>query len=101
MALLLRTAGFEPQEAGSVAEGLALANGQGVALVDLNLPDGEGTAVLRHLREHHPHMRVAIVSAQSTHDYFPGLKESGVRPDAVFQKPVDPEALVEWITDVG
>lgn len=36
-----------------------------VALVDLQLPDGDGLDVARHIHEHHPRTRVVICSARS------------------------------------
>lgn len=53
-------------EAASAAEALRLATAHAdlaLALLDLGLPDADGLGLLRTLRERHPALRVAVVSA--------------------------------------
>ena len=50
----------------SVAEGLRLVSGDGpfdLAVIDLILPDGDGTTVVREIKAQSPSMPVAVVSA--------------------------------------
>ena len=63
--MLEREPGFKvTSQAGSVAE-VRDAGGEGldVAVVDLMLPDGDGTEVIRELREANPGVRILSLSA--------------------------------------
>ncbi|HEX8933783.1 MAG TPA: response regulator transcription factor, partial [Pseudonocardiaceae bacterium] len=57
-------------QAGSLAEAREMLNGVDVAVVDLNLPDGDGTELIGELRAANPQVTVLILTAsadQSTH----------------------------------
>jgi two-component system, OmpR family, response regulator TctD len=88
---LLNDAGFRVTEAGSVAEGIAASDGHQIALLDLNLPDGLGTEVLRHLRQQPHHTRVAFITA--TQDMDELLADA----DAIFKKPANFDAILSWM----
>ncbi len=88
---LLHDAGYRVTEAGTVAEGIAAVDGQGIALLDLNLPDGLGTEVLRHLRQQTHHTRVAFITAAQDKD------ELLADADAVFKKPTNFDAILGWM----
>jgi two-component system response regulator PilR (NtrC family) len=92
--LLLGQVGYRVTTAASVAEGLERLDRQHVALLDLMLPDGSGTELLAEIRRRGSGMRVAVLSAAG-----PAAAE-GLRacpPDRFFAKPVDVEALLDWI----
>ena len=93
----LRSAGLEVVVASTVGEGIARLDGCGVALVDLDLPDGWGTDVLRaiRLRRGARPIRFAIFSGRLDADAV--VAASGERPDAVFKKPLDIDALLAWV----
>ena len=92
---LLGRLGYQVVEAATVAQGIASVDGQAVAILDLNLPDGVGTEVLKHIRSQNHHTKVVCVTASAD----PGmLKElAALGPDAVFKKPVDVAQLLNWI----
>ena len=61
---VLSVAGFETLEAGTAAEGLALAAERvpDVILMDLRLPDMDGTEAARTLRDDEPTARIPVVA---------------------------------------
>ena len=96
MTRLLQSWGHPTLAAGSLAEALELIDGDyGCVVTDLNLPDGSGTEVLRHLKEEHPSVRVAVATGSDDAEL---LAEVGrLKPDALFFKPVDLGQLAAWI----
>jgi DNA-binding NarL/FixJ family response regulator len=61
-------------------------------LLDPNLPDGHGTAILRHVCANHLPVKVAVFSGTAAAAV---LREAAdLRPDATFTKPPDWEALL-------
>lgn len=76
------------------AEGLALAAAMrpGLVLLDLGLPDLDGTEVFRRLREFSPPPAVAVVSGDARPERIAELREAGV--DEYFEKPVDTGRLL-------
>jgi two-component system response regulator PilR (NtrC family) len=64
--VLERTNGTEVVLARTLEEGRALIRGDGrfdLVVLDLMLPDGEGTELVAEVRRHHPDTPVAILSA--------------------------------------
>lgn len=96
MTRLLQSWGHTTLAAGSVAEAFELLDGDhGCVVTDLNLPDGSGTEVLRHLKQQHPSVRVAVATGTDDEEL---LAEVGrLQPDALFFKPVDLGQLAAWI----
>jgi two-component system KDP operon response regulator KdpE len=93
---ILTMAGFHVVEAATVAEGIALVDGQAFALLDLHLPDGDGTAVFEAIREHAPQTKVAFVTAADRLDE--SLRNLLSKPpDALFRKPIDMAGLLRWL----
>jgi CheY-like chemotaxis protein len=103
LARLLRAHGLETYSASTVADAFSqldeLFDGEAerptYLILDLMLPDGLGTAVLRRIREDHLPIHVAIATA--TND--PGLLSDvcALHPEAVFQKPLDLTKLMQWL----
>ena len=60
--------GYETESAGSVAQATTLARGRDfqVAICDVQLPDGDGIALLRRLQQMNPHLFVLIITAYAT-----------------------------------
>jgi DNA-binding NtrC family response regulator len=94
-----RIAGYQADFATSVQEGLQKLNGHQVALVDLHLPDGYGTALLTKIRHEGRPVRVAIYSGLCDAETI--VANCGERPDAMFRKPVEFEKVLEWIATPG
>jgi len=93
----LGNAGFEVDTAGSLAESLeAIGNGSYAAIVlDLGLPDGDGGAVLRRLRERGDSTPVLVLTARGTlEDRVGGLHDGA---DDYLVKPFALEELVARI----
>ena len=96
LTLLLKLKGFDPSVASSLAEAMKLLEtGPAWVLLDLMLPDGNGSAVLQHIRQNRLPIRVAITSGSSN---WESQLDSRTRPDAVFNKPLDFNRLLQWLT---
>jgi CheY-like chemotaxis protein len=86
--------GYNVVATATVAEAIAKLDGQAVAFLDVDLPDGSGLDVLAHIRrEDHP-TRVAFVTA--THDTA-ALSAQLTGRDGLFRKPVEMRRLLDWI----
>lgn len=89
-------AGFPTTCAGTVAEALAaLEDLPDFVVLDLHLPDGRGTDVLRRIRELSLPSRVAVTTGALDADLTGAARH--LNPDRMFQKPYRVGELVEWI----
>ena len=66
-----------------------------VAIVDLNLPDGSGTDLIKDLRGSHPRAKALVLSAMSEQRYLAEAIEAG--PAGVMPKSVPMSDLVEAV----
>src|SRR5215204_1156536 len=82
-----RIAGITVDFATNVQEGLEKLNGHRIALIDLDLPDGLGTALLLKIRREPRPIRVAIYSGLTNAEEI--VSACGERPDAFFKKPME------------
>lgn len=91
--------GHHTVAAGTVAEGLARLDGQHCAILDLNLPDGHGTEILKRIRaEKHP-TRVAVVTGTTDEELWAETEK--YQPELLLRKPFDVKVLVEWLKATG
>jgi two-component system, response regulator YesN len=89
---LLRNRGWNVITASNLADGLErLDEAPHCVVVDLALPDGNGEAILRRVREQGLTSRVIICTSMMDEIRLEGLKS--LRPDAVLRKPVEVEDL--------
>jgi two-component system, NtrC family, response regulator PilR len=65
-----------------------------IAVLDVMLPDGDGVDILHHIHNARIETAVAIISASLNE--FPFHKCGKVRPDIIFSKPLDGEAIRAW-----
>ena len=85
----------EFRRAATVADGLGLANEEGpfgVAVVDLVLPDGDGTEVVREIEAAYPPTRVAVLSSVSD---LSGALTAGA--DEAIHKSLPLEGIIETL----
>jgi len=80
-------------EAREVLEGAELA--VDVAIVDLNLPDGSGTDLIKELRASRPRTKALVLSAISEQGYLAGAIEAGAA--GIMHKSVPTSGLVEAV----
>jgi DNA-binding NarL/FixJ family response regulator len=96
MKVLIGASGAEVLQAETVAGAIeCLEAAPSHILLDLNLPDGCGIDVLRHIRDNHLPIRVAVVSGSS--DMPPGADMQALTPDATFRKPAEWDAVLQWL----
>lgn len=96
---LLTRRGHHAVAVGTVADGLAALDGQGFAILDLNLPDGLGTTVLAQIRADRRPIRVAV--ATGTSDAILLADAEKHRPELLLRKPYDVNALIKWLDSAG
>jgi CheY-like chemotaxis protein len=90
LAMIFRRQGWATLAAGTVAEGLALLGDEprpDCVLLDLDLPDGRGEAVLERVRRDRLPIRVAVCTGNGDRHRWRAIQQ--YRPEAVIQKPVD------------
>jgi DNA-binding response OmpR family regulator len=94
---LLKIDGRSAVAAANVAEAVAHldATTPTHVLLDLNLPDGAGTNILRRIREQALPVRVALVTGAIDTALFEEAHALGV--EAVFVKPPNWDKLLAWI----
>ena len=98
MTLLLKQGGRDVRAAASVGEAVAHLRDELPThiLLDLMLPDAEGTVLLRAVRNRNLPVRVALVTAAGPESraVAEALRS---KPDAVFHKPVTFAAVEAWL----
>ena len=99
LVLILSRLGYHVVGVGTVAEGLAQLDGQHGAILDINLPDGLGTVILRRIRSENRPIRVAMASATTDDDLWSDAKSGGA--DILLRKPFDMNVLLAWLETVG
>jgi DNA-binding response OmpR family regulator len=96
LTVLIRSQGHEVMAAGTIAEGMErLAWGPSHILLDMNLPDGDGTRILRHVRSAKLPVKVAVLSGSA--DLALMAEADAMNPDAHFMKPANWSVLLDWI----
>jgi DNA-binding response OmpR family regulator len=99
MVALVQMRGHSAVAAANVAEAAAHLDGATPThlLLDLNLPDGTGTAILRRIRAERLPTRVALVTCAIDTALIEEARALGV--DAVFIKPPDWDKLLDWVAE--
>jgi DNA-binding response OmpR family regulator len=86
--------GWDVRTASTVAEGLeSLALEPNCVILDLSLPDGDGTVLLRTIRARGLSTRVVICTVRA--DAESRAPIASLRPDAVIPKPVEVSDLID------
>jgi len=96
LAMLVKMNGHEAITAATVTEGLdKLDCGPTHVLLDMNLPDGLGTMLLRRIRIKKLPIKVAVLSGSLNAELI--AEAEALQPDAVFTKPAVWDALLDWL----
>ena len=92
---VLERAGHEVEAVGTIEKALRRVARAQCVVLDLRLPDGCGSEVLRHIRSHHLPARVAVHTGCAEGTLLKQVRE--LRPDALFIKPFNPDELLKWL----
>jgi signal transduction histidine kinase/ActR/RegA family two-component response regulator len=97
---LLAGAGYHVELAadGAAAVELARARAFDVVILDVAMPHVSGPAALRLIRELWPHARYVLTSGYLGEAAAVAARDA--RPDALLQKPYDPDALIDRIREL-
>jgi two-component system response regulator PilR (NtrC family) len=93
---LLRGIGHTVQTASSIGEANNLLGGCDNMILDLNLPDGLGTDILRRVIDELLPIRIAVISGTTNGRLY--AEACKLRPSIMFRKPVDIDDLLAWLT---
>ena len=100
LAAILSVKGFEAAFAGSVAKGIKeLARQPELVILDLQLPDGLGTTVLREIRARNLPATVAVLTGMSDMGVLSQIVQ--LRADKVFLKPFGIADFKLWLGQLG
>lgn len=91
----LQRHGFAPQVATTGRDALAQLAATDFVLLDLGLPDMDGTDVLRHLRDSYPHLPVLLLTART--DDTDKIVALELGADDYLTKPFNPRELLARI----
>lgn len=90
---LFQHLGWEVLAAATVADGLALLDsGIDWAILDLNLPDGDGESVLAAIRQSGFRTRVVVATGTADFEHLDRVRQ--MKPDFLVQKPIDLDLLL-------
>ena len=98
MRQILSAAGHDVEAVGSLADARLKLPFAQCLILDLELPDGLGSDLLRELRQQRLPVRVAVVTGTSDKALLADVR--ALRPDALFIKPFRPTELLQWL-DAG
>jgi two-component system cell cycle response regulator CtrA len=94
MRVLLTHYGFEVVHSPTLADALSkLAKNWEYVFIDLTLPDGDGSKVLELIRSRRMQTKVAVITG--TEDAIRLSRVQSLKPDAIFQKPLNILSLLE------
>jgi DNA-binding response OmpR family regulator len=95
LARMLKHLGYEVECVETVRAAVDALGGRDAVILDLNLPDGLGTAVLSRVRTLRLPHKVLVLSATAD----PRLLDevAALRPDGVLRKPVGIEQIKGWL----
>ena len=93
---LLRRSGYGIESAATVCEALAkLDENPRCLILDLNLPDGDGTVLLKRIRTDNLPIKVAVTTGATDTVQLDAMCKFS--PDAVFRKPLNLDEVMHWL----
>jgi DNA-binding response OmpR family regulator len=96
----MRRHGWEVMAASCLSEARPLLQTQpDVLILDLMLPDGEGTTLLKEVRDNHWPTNVVVVTGTSDSARLTRVRQ--LEPDTLLFKPVDLQQLLQAVRESG
>ena len=99
LVVLLAQLGYDTVPVATVAEGFERLDGQDRAILDLNLPDGLGTDVMRRIIDEHRPIRVVVTTGSSNAELLGDANR--LRAEMILSKPINLNRLIAWLNDAG
>ena len=100
MVRLMTRHGIASECATTVGEALLKleqSNSPSALILDINLPDANGSLLIRRIRREDLPIKVAVVTGVSDPSIYEDLLQ--IPPDRLFQKPVNFAQLVKWVQE--
>jgi len=95
LASLLKAKGFDVKECGTISEALANLKNLDLAILDYQLPDGNGLEVAEKIRRHHPGVPMFLLTARGSSVSRDAASKAGIKE--YMEKPIEPELLIEMV----
>jgi DNA-binding NtrC family response regulator len=97
--LLLQTKGYQVSTAETGKDALEMVHGNfyNLVLIDLKLPDMDGTALLAEFQQLAPDMKKVVVTGNSSREN--AIESLNLGADGYLEKPVTPGRLLEFVEE--
>ena len=95
LAEIIQAQGYVTSSVSTVAEAVKSLDGQDCALIDMDLPDGLGTYILRRIRDERRPIRAAVLSGTSSEPLLRWAVRYGA--EVVMRKPLVVDQLLDWL----
>jgi DNA-binding NtrC family response regulator len=93
---LLQRTGIEANSANTVSDALEKLQLQPrIVLLDVELPDGSGSEILAHIRQHELPIKVCVITGGI--DFESAEVLSSLKPDGLFLKPYHVDDVLRWV----
>ena len=95
LASLLKARGYEVIECDSVSGAMGQTGNIDLAILDYQLPDGNGLEIAERLRSRRPGIPMFLLTARGSHVPRAVAKKAGIRE--YMEKPVEPDAILNAV----
>ncbi len=95
LASLLKARGYEVVECDSVSGAMGKTGNIDLAILDYQLPDGNGLEIAEKIRSHRPGIPMFLLTARGSHVPRAVAQKAGIRE--YMEKPVEPEAIMSAV----
>ncbi len=92
---LLQARGYTVVECDSIADAKGRLKNIDLAILDYQLPDGDGLEIAERLRSYHPGIPMFLLTARGNRVSEEDAQKAGIRE--YMEKPIDPDAILDAV----